>query len=151
MNTRSSRVTRMIRPYKETDLSKLLEAWYSASLLGHPFLDEAFFQQERNKVREVFLPNAETWVFEQDGAVVGFIALIGNEVGALFVESKYHGRGIGRALMDHARSIRDFLELVVFKDNKVGRDFYEKCGFHHVDEHVDKETGFVQLRLRPTC
>ncbi len=151
MNTRSSRVTRMIRPYKETDLSELLEAWYSASLLGHPFLDEAFFQQERNKIREVYLPNAETWVFEQDGAVVGFIALIGNEVGALFVESKYHGRGIGRALMDHARSIRDFLELVMFKDNKVGRDFYEKCGFHQVDEHVDKETGFVQLRLRLTC
>ena len=141
----------MIRPYRNTDLRALLEAWYSASLIGHPFLDEAFFEQERNKVREVYLPNAETWVFEQDGVVVGFISLMGNEVGALFVDPNYHGRGIGRALIDHARSIRDFLELVVFKDNKLGRDFYEKCGFHQVDEHLHKETGFMQLRLRLTC
>ena len=105
----------MIRPYKETDLSELFEAWYSASLIGHPFLDEAFFRQERNKIREVYLPNAETWVFEEDGAVIGFVTLIGSEVGGLFVASQYHGRGIGRALMDHAKSIRDFLELDVFE------------------------------------
>ena len=140
----------MIRPYKDTDLSELLEAWYSASLVGHPFLDEAFFRQERKKIREVYLPNAETWVFEQDEVVVGFVALIGNEVGAIFVDSNYHGRGIGRALMDYARSLRDILEVDVFKDNKVGRDFYEKCGFHQVGEHVHKETGLMQLRLRLT-
>ena len=141
----------MIRPYKETDLGELLEAWSSASLIGHPFLDEAFFRQERNKIRDAYLPNAETWVFEQDGVVVGFIALIGNEVGAIFVDSNYQGRGIGRALMDHARSIRDFLELFVFQDNKVGRDFYEKCGFQELGEQFHEETGFMQLRLRLTC
>ncbi len=54
-------------------------------------------------------------------------------------------------MMDHARSIRDFLELDVFKDNKVGREFYEECGFHLVKEHLDEETGFMQLRLRLTC
>lgn len=119
----------MIRPYKETDLSELLEAWYSASLIGHPFLDERFFRQERNKIREVYLPNAETWVFEEDGAVIGFVALIGNAVGGLFVALQYHRRGIGRALMDHAKSIRDFLELDVFEDNKVGKKVLREVRF----------------------
>ena len=141
----------MIRPYQDTDLSEVLEAWYSASLLGHPFLDEAFFERERNRIREVYLPNAETWVFEQDGVVVGFVALIGNEVGGLFVHADYHGRGMGRALMDHARSIRDVLELLVFEDNKVGRAFYEKCGFRQVGKEVHEETGFMQMRLRLIC
>ena len=141
----------MIRPYQDTDLNELLEAWYSASLVGHPFLDETFFQQERKNIREVYLPKAETWVFEQDGVVVGFISLLGNEVGAIFVDSNYHGRGIGRALMDHARSLRAFLELSVLKDNRVGRDFYAKCGFHQVDELLHKETGCKQLRLKLTC
>ena len=77
-------------------------------MIGHPFLDERFFRQERNKIGEVYLPNAETWVFEEDGAVIGFVALIGNEVGGLFVASQYHGRGIGRALMDHAKSTKRF-------------------------------------------
>ena len=141
----------MIRPYKDTDLSDLLEAWYSASLLAHSFLDETFFERERNNIREIYLPKAETWVFEQEGVVVGFVALIGNEVGGLFVHADYHGRGIGRALMDHVRSIRNVLELVVFEDNKVGRAFYEKYGFRQVGEEVHEETGFMQLRLRLIC
>ena len=141
----------MITAYKEKDLSELLDAWYSASKVAHPFLDEDFFDQERRNIAALHLPNAETWVFKLDGVVVGFIALIGNEVGAIFVDAKFHGQGIGRALMDHARSIRDVLELDVFKDNLVGRNFYEKYGFSKVDEHLHEETGFMQLRLRLSC
>jgi len=141
----------MIRAYEEKDLSKLIDAWYSASKVAHPFLDEDYFEQERRNIAALHLPNAETWVFKLDGVVVGFIALIGNEVGAIFVDAKFHGQGIGRALMDHARSIRDVLELDVFKDNLVGRIFYEKYGFRKVDEHLHEETGFMQLRLRLSC
>ena len=140
----------MIRPYRDTDLGELLEAWYSASLLAHPFLDEAFFQQERKTIQEVHLPKAKTWVYQHDGVVVGFIALIGNEVGGIFVDPKYHGRGFGRALMDHARSLNGVIELDVFQDNTVGREFYEKYGFQQVAEHMHEETGFTQLRLRLT-
>lgn len=138
----------MIREYQEEDLSELLEAWYSASQVAHPFLDEGFFEQERRNIPAVHLPNAETWVYELDGIVVGFIALIGNEVGGIFVDSKFHGQGIGRALMDKAKSIRAILELDVFKDNLVGRKFYEKYGFIQVGEHLHEETGFMQLRLK---
>ena len=140
----------MIRPYRDTDLSQLLEVWYSASLVGHPFLDRTFFEQERQRIREVYLPEAETWIFEQDDVVVGFIALIGNEVGGLFVDPNYHSQGIGRVLMDHARSMRPILELNVFEDNRVGRAFYERYGFQQVDEHMNVKTGLKELRLRFT-
>jgi putative acetyltransferase len=141
----------MIREYEEKDLSELLDAWYSASQVGHPFLDEDFFEQERRNIAAFYLPNAETWVYEFDGLVVGFIALMGNEVGAIFVDSRFHGQGIGRALMDKARSFRDVLELDVFKENLVGRKFYEKYGFRQVNEYLHAETGFMQLRLRLNC
>ena len=74
----------MIRQYEEKDLSDLLDAWYSASLVAHPLLDEVFFEQERKNISEIYLPNAETWVFEQDGVVVGFISLIGNPPDEVF-------------------------------------------------------------------
>lgn len=140
----------MIREYEEKDLSELLDTWYSASQVAHPFLDEDFFEQERRNIAAIYLPSAETWIYELDGVVVGFIALIGNEIGAIFVDPKFHGQGIGRALMDKARSIRDVLELDVFKNNLIGRKFYEKCGFSEVDEHLHEETGFMQLRLKLT-
>jgi putative acetyltransferase len=138
----------MIREYEEKDLSELLEVWYSASQVAHPFLDEDFFEQERRNIAAIHLPKAETWVYELDGVVVGFIALIGNEVGAIFVDARFHGQGIGRALMDKARRMRAVLELDVFKDNHVGRAFYEKYGFSQVNEYLHEETGLMQLRLR---
>ena len=138
----------MIRRYEEKDLSQLLEAWYSASQVGHPFLDEDFLEQERRDIAALYLPHAETWVYELDGVVVGFIALIGNNVGGIFVDAKFHRQGIGRALMDQARHMRQTLELNVFQDNLVGRKFYEKYGFSPVNESLDEATGFMQLRLR---
>jgi putative acetyltransferase len=141
----------MIRKYAENDLHDLLEAWYSASQVGHPFLDEEFFASERIAIATVYVPNAETWVFERDGHVVGFIALSGDEVGGLFVDANYHGQGIGRALMDHAAGIRDCLALDVFEKNHVGRRFYEKYGFVQVGEYLHEETGLMMLRLELNC
>ena len=72
---------------------------------------------EREQIVTRWLPVAETWVYERDGSVVGFIALIGNEVGGIFVDPSVHRQGIGRSMMDHARALREELELDVFKAN----------------------------------
>jgi putative acetyltransferase len=141
----------MIRAYEETDLEALLDAWYSASQIGHPFLDEAFLTRERKAIATEYLPNTETWVYEQDGVVVGFIALAGNEVGGIFVDADHHGQGIGRALMDHARGLREVLVLDVFNDNQTGLRFYDRYGFRQVGEHLHEETGFMLLRLELDC
>ncbi|TFB09183.1 GNAT family N-acetyltransferase, partial [Candidatus Marinimicrobia bacterium MT.SAG.3] len=105
----------MIRKYEEKDIDELLDAWYSASKVAHPLGSEDFFEQERKNIRELYIPNVETWVYEKDSKVVGFISLMENEVGAIFLDPDLHGTGIGRALMEHAKSLRTFLELDVFK------------------------------------
>lgn len=60
--------------------------------LAHSFLPDAFQKQEKKNIRELYLPNADTWVAEFDSHVVGYIALIGNEIGGLFVQPTHHGR-----------------------------------------------------------
>lgn len=122
-------------------------AWESASRIAHPFLTEEFQQQERHNIPNVYMPVAETWVIEQDGQVIGFVALIGNEVGGLFVKSEFHGTGAGRALMDKAVELRGELEVEVFKANKIGRNFYDKYGFQLLHEAVHESTGNAILRL----
>jgi putative acetyltransferase len=105
-------------------------------------------EEERRNITNVHLPKAETWVWQSGGRVVGFISLLGNEVGAIFVDPKFQRAGIGRALMDHARELRTELELEVFTDNAMGRAFYAKYGFELMQEKVDDQTGLDVMRLR---
>ena len=138
----------MIRPYTDEDLDELLDVWYQASLVAHSFLTDEFLATEVRDVAEHWLPLAETMVSQTEGRVVGFLALVGNEVGAIFVAPNSQGRGIGRALMDRARESRPFLELNVLEANAIGRHFYDACGFEFVDRHVGQATGQPELRLR---
>ena len=114
------------------------------------FLDESFFDAELVAIEKTWMAVAETWVYEDEERVVGFIALIGDEVGAIFVYPEMQGHGVGRALMDHARGLRDKLELNVFKQNEKGRRFYDRYGFRFVSEHVNEQTGRPELRLELT-
>ncbi len=138
----------MIRKYRNEDIEALLDVWFLASSLAHPFLTDEFMEQERANIRDRWIPQAETWVYEHEGEVIGFISLIGNEVGGLFLTPNRHGQGFGRALMDHAKGIHNELEVEVFKENGIGRQFYDRQGFVTVKEIVDEETGNRLIRLR---
>jgi putative acetyltransferase len=138
----------MIRPFTDADVAELIDVWYRSSLIAHSFLTEEFFTAERQEITNEWLPMAETTVYELDGRVVGFLSLIENEVGAVFVDPDHQGRGIGRALMDRARSSRPLLEVDVFEANAHGRRFYDAYGFEHVSEHGHEPTGETVLRLR---
>ena len=137
----------MIRKSGETDFEAIIGVWFAASQVATPFLSDEFLVEERDNIRKIWLPKAETWVYEGEDTVVGFISLIGNEVGAIFVHPDYQGRGIGRALMDHAASLRDYLYLDVFEENAVGRRFYDRYGFQFERKHVHEQTGQMQIRM----
>ena len=141
-------MTLIIRKYTASDLQKVLSAWENASNLAHPFLSTDFQDKVRHDIPKLYLPNAETWVAEINGDVVGFIAILGNEIGALFVEPVFHGNGIGKALMDKAIDLYEKVELEVFTANAIGRKFYARYGFEYASEGVHDASGHEVLRLR---
>jgi putative acetyltransferase len=138
----------MVRKYEEKDLEGMLDVWYQASLVAHSFFSEEFFKQERRNIRDIYLDRSETWVYEDEGRIVGFMSMAGNEVGAIFIYPDFQGRGIGRELMDMAKSLHDTLELEVFKENLKARGFYEHYGFVTFKEYVPEEFGRPMLRMR---
>lgn len=141
-------MTCLIRQYKESDLAAVMSSWEAASKIAHPFLSEEFLDTERFNIPNVYLPNTDTWVAVSDEKVVGFIALMGNEVGAIFLSPQSHGQGIGKALMDKAQEIHGVLEVEVFKDNSIGRKFYDRYGFKPLSESTHEPTQQQVLRLR---
>ncbi|MAY02972.1 MAG: GNAT family N-acetyltransferase [Gammaproteobacteria bacterium] len=140
-----------IRKYENSDLDAVLSSWETATRLAHPFMTDEFIAQERKNVAEVYIPNTDTWVVDIDGNIEGFIALMGNEVGAIFLQPEYHGKGVGKALMDKAQALHGDLEVEVFKENSIGRKFYSRYGFEHLEEKLHEPTGQQVLRLKFTA
>lgn len=76
------------------------------------------------------------------------MSLLGNEVGALFVDPAYHRQGIGRALINHAQQLRGALEVEVFEQNLQGRKFHAQLGFKLLQQKIHDQTGNSVWRLR---
>ncbi len=66
----------------------------------------------------------------RDGAVAGFLDLVGSHISNLFVDPQHQAQGIGTALMAEAeRRAAGDLTLSVFTLNPDARRLYERLGF----------------------
>lgn len=137
----------MIRPYNEKDTEQVIDIWYTAQSLAHPFLSEDFLKMVQDMMLNKFLPNSKTWIFEEEGTILGFISMMGNEIGGLFVHPSKHSKGIGTQLVNFVQPMFDTLEVEVFSKNKIGRGFYNKYGFHLMKEYLHEVTNEKVLRL----
>lgn len=122
-------------------------------------------------LRRIEDPLNEAFVAVEDGLVVGTIFVEGlfqpstdnqterkvAKIRAFIVDSDYHGRGLGRALIDKAMSFideSDFDEsqLSTFKGLDVAKTLYERAGFHVEYEGIGTTWGAEvteQLYVRP--
>jgi len=139
-----------IRPYCPDDLDEVVRIWYEASKVGHPFLSEEQLAADREEIVNKYIPMAKQWVAECDGRVVGFIALLNNFIGGLFVDPAYHRHGVGRRLVEHIRPLYERLTVEVFRENHKARAFYTACGFRVVEEHDNLHTGLPAMTMELT-
>lgn len=140
----------MIRKYKTEDTDALISIWEEAEGLAHPFLPAEVRNKVRKDMRNIYLPNAETWVLEEDGDPVGFIAMIGTEIGGLFLDPSKQGKGRGRQMVDHVVAIKGPLTVEVFKENKIGLPFYERYGFVVTGEGLFEASGDETFKMAMT-
>ena len=137
----------MIRKYRAEDTEALISIWDNAEALAHPFLSSEVRDQVRRDMRSLYLPNAETWVLDDEGVPVGFIAMIGKEIGGVFLDPSQHGKGKGREMVDHVVAIKGPLTVEVFKDNKIGLPFYERYGFFVTGEGMFEASGDETFKM----
>jgi GNAT superfamily N-acetyltransferase len=138
----------MIRPYDARDSDRVLEIFLEASIAGQSFLDEEFWHRQVPVVRDGLMAISTTWVVEDQGKVVAFIALLGNTIGGLFTDPGRQGRGHGSALISHVASLYEPLFVEVFGANARAVGFYSKRGFIHHARRINRESGLPELILR---
>ena len=123
-----------IRPYKQEDIPDMISCWDHSSKIAYPFLTQKFINQERENILNIYLPNFDTWIAEFNMKVIGFISLIDNEIGGIFVSTEFHRKGVGTSLINKAQELYNNLEVEVFANNSIGYNFYLKYGFKVVTE-----------------
>jgi putative acetyltransferase len=140
----------MIRKHIEQDLEQIINVWYQSSTLAHPFLSAAFVEKVKSDMTNIYLPDSETWVYEIDNLIVGFISMMGDEIGGLFVLPNNQSKGIGKALIGFIKKEHAHLEVEVFDKNLNAKAFYKKYGFELTEKYHHQESANDILRLKLT-
>lgn len=140
----------MIRKHTPEDAPTILDIWYQASSLAHPFLNHTFVEQVKIAMRDMYIPGSETWVYEENNKILGFISMMDNEIGGLFVLPYNQGKGIGSQLVNFIKPFHDSLEVEVFDKNSIGRGFYNKLEFKQIHSYFHEPSNQDVLRLKLT-
>ncbi|MDU3719283.1 MAG: N-acetyltransferase, partial [Klebsiella michiganensis] len=120
----------MIRNWDANETGPLLELWLESTIHAHPFIAESYWHDSLAIVRDVYLPSAQTWVWEQDGVLKGFISVMESRfIGALFVAPDAARQGIGSALIGEVKKHYGWLTLEVYQKNVQAVNFYHAQGF----------------------
>lgn len=139
----------MIRKLENKDINIIMDIWLKSTIKAHNFIDENYWRKNYNNVKNIYIPISDTFVYEDNGRIKGFISIINNDfIGALFVDVNSQGMGIGSKLIDYAISIYDNLSLSVYKDNENAFAFYKNKNFKILSEEINKETKLLEYIMK---
>jgi len=139
-----------IRLARDDETSAVAELYLRARAAAVPAIPPSVHDDDdvRRWVRTTLLPSTEVWVADEDGGVIGFLALADGWIEQLYLEPSRTSEGIGSQLVDHAKARQpDGLDLWAFQSNVGARRFYERHGFVAVAEtDGDNEEGEPDVR-----
>lgn len=130
----------MIRKLQKSDIDRVAEIWLDTNLKAHDFISEQYWRSNFDMVKEALL-QAEVYVYESGGKVQGFIGLDGEYIEGIFVFDGMQSQGIGKALLDYAKSRKSELQLNVYQKNTLAVRFYQREGFSVRSEGLDEAVG----------
>ena len=145
----------VIRRMVSDDLETLVDIWLRSVRATHTFLSPADIDFYHPMVRQA-LGSGELDVFvltSGSAGMMGFMAMSGNRIEALFLDPGKQRQGGGRQFVAYARTLHSDLELDVNEQNGAARAFYEACGFVVTGRSELDPTGrpfpLLHMRLAP--
>ena len=124
-----------LRPARPADAGQVAEVWLRSFAAALPGVRRAHSDDEvRRWVAGVLLPTCDVWVAEDDGAVVGVLALTDGWLDQLYLDPDRRGQGIGDRFVALAKGRQPRgLQLWTFQVNEPARRFYLRHGFVEVE------------------
>ena len=141
----------MIRKFETRDLDTVMQIWLHGNLDAHAFIAASFWTEHFEMVRDM-LPQAELYVHENEDTqqIDGFIGLTENHIEGIFVAKAARSKGIGRALLEYAKSHKPRLDLSVYQKNERALAFYQREQFVVHSEGIDEDTNEAEIQMHWT-
>ena len=138
----------MIRKFETQDLDAVMQIWLHGNLDAHAFIAASFWTEHFEMVRDL-LPQAELYVHEDAGTrqIDGFIGLTENHIEGIFVAKAARSKGIGKALLEYAKSRKPCLTLGVYQKNERALAFYQREQFVMHSEGIDEDTNEAEIQM----
>ncbi len=132
----------MIRKMEEKDIPDVLQIWLETNIRAHNFIEKEYWTGNYEMVKQI-LPEAEVYVYEAEksGQIAGFIGINDQYIEGLFVKESVQSNGIGKRLLDHAKSRKTELRLGVYQKNMRAVRFYLRENFLIHTEQMDEDTN----------
>lgn len=122
-----------VRAYEAIDREPVVGVWNETKRDTYDFIPQEqsrTVDDDRGFFCERIEPRCALWVAGDGDEIAGFLALAGSYVDRLYVRPAAQRRGVGAALLGHAKLISPAgLELHTHQRNDKARAFYEKHGF----------------------
>jgi ribosomal protein S18 acetylase RimI-like enzyme len=122
-----------IRPMRPDELDAVADLWWHSLDFSTLWLrpeQKHTVAESLHFFRTVVAKRCDLWVAELEGRLVGLMAMYEDEIDQLYVATDEQGRGVGSALLDHAKALRPAgLRLVTLQRNQRASRFYEHHGF----------------------
>jgi putative acetyltransferase len=123
----------LIRDYLAEDFDAVTILWRVAREKSLPEFQNAkghFFYEDQNYFRDHILKENRVFVVECDRRPIAFMAMKDDFIDQLYVHPDHQNQGIGKALLDYARTLSPkHVWLYTLQINVNARTFYEKNGF----------------------
>lgn len=138
----------MIRKFETRDFDTVMQIWLHGNLDAHVFIPSSFWTEYFEMVRDL-LPQAELNVHENETTqqIDGFIGLMENHIEGISVAKAARSKGIGKTLLDDAKSRKPRLTLSVYQENQRALAFYRRKQFAIQSEGIDEDTNEAEIQM----
>ena len=138
----------MIRKFETRDLDAVTQIWLHGNLDAHAFIAASFWTEHFEMVRDL-LPQAELYVHEDASTrqIDGFIGLTENHIEGIFVAESARSKGVGKSLLEYAKSCKPCLTLSVYQKNERALAFYRREQFVVQSEGIDEDTNEAEIQM----
>ena len=113
-----------IERYTSSDYNEIADVWEASVRSSHHFLTENDIAFYKPLVINRYLPAVELYVMRENGKIVAFIGLAGDNIEMLFVRPDKQGKGYGTALVDYAIKSKGIRKVDVNEQNEIALHFY---------------------------